>query len=81
MTRHSFKLIIIITKPSKSYDRAIDINPREGMFWVNKGNVFKELRRFDEAIKAYDKAICIDSNNADAWYNKALKITLIINMS
>jgi Flp pilus assembly protein TadD len=40
----------------KSYDMAIDINPREGMFWANKGNILMELGKTDEANAAATRA-------------------------
>ena len=39
-----------------SFDRAIDINPNDSMFWVNKGRVLSELGRTTEANEAYAKA-------------------------
>ena len=40
----------------KSYDKAIEINPRDSDAWYNKGITLAKLGKFDEAIKAYDKA-------------------------
>jgi Flp pilus assembly protein TadD len=35
---------------------AIDINPRDGMLWSNKGNVLRSLGRIDDANAAFTKA-------------------------
>jgi len=40
--------------------------------WRNKGAIFKELKKYDEALQYYDKAIEIDPNYANAWVNKGL---------
>ena len=40
--------------------------------WLGRGNVFCELKRYDEACAAYDRAISLAPDKADAYYNKAL---------
>ena len=40
----------------RSYNMAIDINPRDGMLWSNKGKVLRLLGRTDEANVAFAKA-------------------------
>jgi hypothetical protein len=37
----------------------------------NRGNVFRSLRRFDEALASYDDAIGLDPANAEALNNRA----------
>ena len=34
-----------------SYDKAIEINPKNGNYWNNKGNALKNLKKYEEALK------------------------------
>ncbi len=67
----------------KAYDKAIEIEPQNAMFWFAKGrgllsttygpiglNEEKRAAAEEAAIKAYDKAIQIDPNYSDAWGSK-----------
>ena len=40
----------------------------------NRGNVLKELKRFEEALVSYDQAITIKPDFADAYYNRGLAL-------
>lgn len=53
------------------FDKALDVEPRNGGAWSNKGNVLRLLGRHMEAIDCYDNAIKINPSNARAWFNKA----------
>ena len=34
-----------------SYDKAIEINPNNDIYWNNKGNVFYNLNKYEETLK------------------------------
>ena len=34
-----------------SYDKAIEINPNNDVYWNNKGNAFYDLNKYEEALK------------------------------
>ena len=34
-----------------SFDKAIEINPNNDVYWNNKGNVFYNLNKYEEALK------------------------------
>ena len=34
-----------------SYDKAIEINPKDGDYWNNKGDAFNNLNKYEEALK------------------------------
>ena len=34
-----------------SYDKAIEINPKNGNYWNNKGDAFDNLNKYEEALK------------------------------
>src|SRR5262249_4632143 len=40
--------------------------------WLARGNVFKDLGRYDEALVAYDKALWLKPDLAEAHSNEAL---------
>lgn len=54
------------------YDRALKINPRLGVVWHNKGNVYSSLSDWTSALDAYTKAVALDPNLGAAYYNRAL---------
>jgi tetratricopeptide (TPR) repeat protein len=52
-------------------DEALEINQPDVETWVNYGDLFRFLCRFDRAIDCYDIALRIDPQNAEARYGKA----------
>src|SRR5262249_55517404 len=38
--------------------------------WLGRGNVFLDLKRYDEAFAAYDKALSIKPDLAEAWLGR-----------
>jgi hypothetical protein len=51
-----------------SYDKALEINPKNSDAWYFRGNTLGQLKRYEEAIQSYDKALEINPKNSDAWY-------------
>jgi tetratricopeptide (TPR) repeat protein len=64
----------ILEEAIKSYEKAIEINPKYLTAWKNIGIDLYSLKRLNESLKAYDNAIKIDNNYALAWYNKGLAL-------
>ena len=54
----------------ESYNRLIEIDPKNVNAWHNKGIVLDYLGRFEEAIEAYNQAIEIDPMDPITWNNK-----------
>lgn len=54
----------------RCHNRALKIDPKYGVAWVNKGNVLFNLGMAEEAIKCYDKSIDLDPDYTVAWVNK-----------
>ncbi|MEH1892614.1 MAG: tetratricopeptide repeat protein [Nostoc sp.] len=54
----------------ESYNCALEIEPRNAIAWINKGNVLSSLGQQDEALLCYDQALEIDPLMARAWYNE-----------
>jgi tetratricopeptide (TPR) repeat protein len=51
-------------------NRALKIDPKYSMAWVNKGNILFNLGEPDEALKCYNTAIEHSPDYATAWLNK-----------
>jgi tetratricopeptide (TPR) repeat protein len=58
----------------KSYESAIEINPKYLTAWKNKGIVLCSLGEYNDSLEDFDQAIKIDSKYALAWYNKGLAL-------
>lgn len=51
-------------------DQSILLAPNNGVAHSNRGNILKELGRYDDALIALDKAIELNPNYAEAYSNK-----------
>jgi Tfp pilus assembly protein PilF len=49
---------------------AIEARPDYAEAYNNRGNAFKELKRFEEALAAFDAAIAIKPSNAESYVNR-----------
>ena len=54
-----------INKASSLIDQAIAIEPREGLFYAMKGDIYDVQNKHTDAIREYDKAV---SKNPDLFY-------------
>ena len=53
--------------------RAIEMDPNYGFAWLSKGgDVLKDLKRYDEAIKCFDRALEIGPSNEFARSGKSV---------
>ena len=57
-------------KHLQAYDRALALQPDLEGAWLGRGNVFFELKRYDEAFAAYDKALALKPDFDDAWLGR-----------
>ena len=58
----------------KRYDKLILSKPDYAEAYFNRGVLFIQLGRFEEAIKDYDRAIQIKHNYADAFNNRGIAL-------
>jgi len=58
----------------KRYDKLILSNPDYAEAYFNRGVLFLQLGRFEEAIKDYDRAIQIKPDYADAFNNRGIAL-------
>jgi len=66
----SFSSLSKFEQAIECYDKAINIDPRNGGAWSNKGNALRLLGRDSEAMGCYNDAIKVNPSNARAWCNK-----------
>ena len=50
------------------------MNPNIAEVYCNRGVVFNEFKRFDEAVFSYDQAISLNPNIAEAYYNRGVAL-------
>ncbi len=67
-------VIVSLNEAVKSYERAIEINPKYLTAWKNKGIVLCSLGEYNDSLEDFDQAIKIDPKYALAWYNKGLAL-------
>jgi predicted O-linked N-acetylglucosamine transferase (SPINDLY family) len=51
------------------FNRAISINNKDSSIFNNRGNVFKELKKNELALKDYEQSIQLNPQFADPYYN------------
>ena len=61
-------------KAIKCFDKAIEIDPKNAVAWIEKGYALNELGNLLEAIKCFDKAIEIDPKNIFAYRGKGVAL-------
>jgi predicted TPR repeat methyltransferase len=61
----------------ESFNKALAINPADPDAWSNRGTVFNDLARYEEAIADFDKAISLKADHAGAFCNKANSLSVL----
>ena len=59
-----------MTKPLLLMTKRWHSSPILAEAWLGRGNVFSELKRYDEAFAAYDKALALKPDLAEAWLGR-----------
>jgi predicted O-linked N-acetylglucosamine transferase (SPINDLY family) len=54
------------------FQRAIDENATNALYYYNFGNAYKDLKRFDEAIRCYRRALELKSDYGEALNNMGI---------
>lgn len=55
---------------SADYSKAIELNPKNAIFFLNRANVRSDLNRPDDAMADYGQAIALDAKYAAAYANR-----------
>ncbi|WP_261225754.1 serine protease [Ancylothrix sp. D3o] len=53
----------------KSFDKAISINNQDFTLHLSRGNVLRDLKRYQDAVTAYKKAIELNKNHSWSYFN------------
>jgi tetratricopeptide (TPR) repeat protein/GTPase SAR1 family protein len=56
----------------EDYNRAIELNPKNPVYHMNKGIVLEQMARLDEAVEEFDKAIELNPKNPVYHMNKGI---------
>lgn len=54
----------------KMFDRSIKANPNNFLAHSNRGNILKDLHRYELALKSFDRSIALQPDYAEAYNNK-----------
>lgn len=66
----NFALQFKFTDALKLIDEVISLTPTNGVAHSNRGNILKELHRYEEAIESFDTAITLLPQYAETYSNK-----------
>ncbi len=61
-----------MTKLSKTYDTAIQLNPKLTQAYNNRGNAYRNRGKVNHAIKDYNTVIQLKPNFAEAYYSRGV---------
>ena len=50
--------------------KALRLAPDLAGGWFGRGNVFYNLKRYDDALAAYEKALALKPDLAEAWFGR-----------
>lgn len=64
---------------SVELNKMLDEDPYNLDYWLNLGNAYNQLNRFNDAIDALDYALAIDPDNLDAMFVKGHSYALLKN--
>lgn len=53
-----------------SFDKALEIKPKDADIWYNREKALQQLGRIEEAITSFEQAISIKPDDPDIWYNR-----------
>lgn len=61
----------------KMIDYAISLNPKEGKYYIVRGNILQTLLRLEESVKSYTKALPLEADPKDAKESLAVSEKLL----
>jgi tetratricopeptide (TPR) repeat protein len=67
---HSFFEFKHYEEAVTSYDRALEINPKNDSAWYNRSSALGSLGKFEDVVTSCDRALEINPKNDSAWYNR-----------
>ena len=50
------------------------MNPKREWGWISKGDVLRDLKRYEEALLSYDRAINLNPKEELAWIYKGIAL-------
>ena len=59
------------------FDKSVEISPQDAETWTNKGLLFFNSGRYQEALECYDKAIKINPIYPQTWYYRGTLLHIL----
>lgn len=56
----------------RKFNKAIKLNPNNAETWCNRGGVFENLGKFEQALKDFDKALKLTPDLTEAWLRRGI---------
>ena len=56
----------------EDFTKAINLNPKEPLYYYNRANVYLDLKQYSMAIKDYDSALAKNDKLLDAYVNRGI---------
>jgi tetratricopeptide (TPR) repeat protein len=56
----------------QNYNKAIELNPDEAVYYKNRGDVYKDLGELEQAIRDYNSSVNLDPGNSVTYHNRAV---------
>jgi hypothetical protein len=61
----------------KSYDRALSLDPKSTVDWINRGALLQDIGRHEEALASYDKAMALTPEDTGILMNRANALSML----
>ena len=61
----------------ESYDSALELNSNHVYTWNNKGNIYRKLDNYKQALDCYNRALELNPESRDALFNKGITLELL----
>ena len=52
----------------EDYNKAINLNPNDAGFYYNRGILYHDMEKYENAMEDYNKAINLNPNFANSYY-------------
>ena len=52
------------------FDKAVELDPRQSIFYVSRGIAFSEKKNYDRALADFDRAIQLEPNLMEAYFDR-----------
>ena len=58
-----------LTKAQALVAKSLQLNPRDGFYWMNQGLIYQRQKETEKAVEAYQTAVTYMKDNPGLWFN------------